>query len=90
MKQTIKLINSLNEAKHSAKSKQFDLWKSQIDQKTDEQELIRYLKKLYKQLANHNTNNNNVKSGDFYDILEKINYIENKTGTKPKIGRILH
>lgn len=65
-----------------------DLWISQISKKSNE-ELKSYLDKLYKQLIQYNSKNSDIKSDDFYDLLNKIDYIENLTGSKPKIGRVL-
>ena len=64
------------------------LWQSQIDNKSKE-ELEIYIDKLYKQLSRFNDTNNEVRSRGFYDLLDKINYIENILETKPKIGRVL-
>ena len=64
-----------------------DLWKSQIDSK-DETDLANYLVRLYKQLQNYNSND--IKSNKYYELLDKIEYIESKTGSKPNLGRILH
>lgn len=63
------------------------LWKSQIDSK-EETDLTNYLERLYKQLQNYN--NNDIKSNKYYELLDKIEYIESKTGSKPNLGRILH
>ena len=67
----------------------YDLWTNQINQKS-EPELQEYLDKLYKQLGTYNNSDSNLKSRKFDDLLNKINYVENKLGIKPKIGRILH
>lgn len=66
-----------------------ELWKSQISQKDDKQ-LQEYLNKLYRQLANYNKDNSDIKSTGFSDILNKIDFIENKLGVRPHIGRQLH
>lgn len=67
----------------------FDNWQYQIDLKFQD-ELEDYLKKLYNKLHNYNEHNIELKSKDFYELLKKIDYIENKLGIKPKIGRELH
>lgn len=66
-----------------------DLWKSQINQKS-EKELQEYLSRLYKQLKQYNQKDSGLKSRKFDELLNKINYIEDKIGVKTKIGRILH
>ena len=66
-----------------------DLWKSQINQKS-EKELQEYLSRLYKQLKQYNQKDSELKSRKFDELLNKINYIEDKIGVKTKIGRILH
>lgn len=66
-----------------------DLWKSQINQKS-EKELQEYLSRLYKQLKQYNQKDLELKSKKFDELLNKINYIEDKIGVKTKIGRILH
>ena len=67
------------------------LWKSQIDRK-DNLELQDYLNRLYKKLSTYNTTqkSNEVRSSGFYDLINKITYVEDKLGIRPKIGRILH
>ena len=67
------------------------LWKSQIDRK-DNLELQDYLNRLYKKLSTYNTTqkSNEVRSSGFYDLMNKITYVEDKLGIRPKIGRILH
>ena len=65
------------------------LWKSQIDHKSPEQ-LQDYLQKLYVKIYNDSNNDTNVKSSDFYKLLDKIDYIENKLNVRNKIGRELH
>ena len=49
-----------------------------------------YLSRLYKQLKQYNQKNSELKSRKFDELLNKINYIEDKIGVKTKIGRILH
>lgn len=66
-----------------------DLWKSQMNQKNEE-ELKTYLDKLYKQLYSYNDSSKDIKSNKFEFLLQKINYIENKLGIDSKKGRILH
>ena len=56
----------------------FDLWKSQIDSKSKE-DLEKYLNKLYVRLSNSSEKSAPT---EFYDLLRKIEYVENKTGTK--------
>lgn len=63
------------------------LWKSQIDKK-DKYQLETYIDKLYKQLRDYEETD--IKSSKYYDLLNKIEYIESKLGNKPKIGRELH
>ena len=69
-------------------SNRLDLWKRQIDNK-DNSELKSYLNKLYRDLSRFNTDNSDIKSTAFYDLLDKINYIEDKIGIRPKLGRVL-
>ncbi len=64
------------------------LWQNQMSNKSKD-ELEVYLDKLYKQLSNYNDKNNEIKSRKFYNLLDKINYLEDILGTKPKIGRVL-
>ena len=64
------------------------LWYNQMSNKSEE-ELKKYLDKLYKRLANYNDKNKEIKSREFYDLLDKINYIEDIVGKKPKLGRVL-
>lgn len=64
------------------------LWQNQISNKSEE-ELKKYLDKLYKRLANYNDKNKEIKSNEFYNLLDKINYIEDIIGNKPKLGREL-
>ena len=64
------------------------LWYNQISKKSEE-ELKIYLEKLYKRLSNYNDKNKEIKSSEFYDLLDKINYIENIVGKRPKLGREL-
>lgn len=64
------------------------LWQSQINQKSPEQ-LQTYLEKLYIKLYNEDKNKSKIKSNDFYNLLDKINYIEDKLNIKPKLGREL-
>lgn len=75
------ISNILNESKD-------DLWKSQMSNKSDD-ELKAYLNKLYKRLLHYNETNSNIKSDDFYDLLNKIDYLEDITKVKPKLGRRL-
>ena len=62
------------------------LWISQMSKKSDE-ELSNYLDKLYKKLAEYN--DKEIKSTGFYQLLDKINYLEDILGIKPKLGRVL-
>lgn len=66
-----------------------DLWKRQMDNKSHD-ELKIYLDKLYKKLNDYNNNNIDIKTDAGYKLLNKINYIEDILGIKPKIGRELH
>ena len=66
-----------------------DKWKLQMDNKTHD-ELLQYLQGLYQKLSRFNDNDTKIKSQGFYELLDKINYVENKTGRKPKLGRELH
>ena len=75
------ISNILNESKE-------DLWKSQMSKKSKE-ELESYLNKLYKKLLHYNETNTDIKSDDFYDLLNKIDYLEDITKIKPKLGRRL-
>lgn len=67
------------------------LWKTQVDKKNN-LELQDYLNKLYKRLNNFNDTpkSNELRSTEFYDLLNKITYIEDKLGIRPKLGRIIH
>ena len=78
-------IENFNE---SESNKRLDLWKRQMDNK-DNSELKSYLNKLYRDLSRFNNDNSDIKSTAFYDLLDKINYIEDKIGTRPKLGRVL-
>lgn len=82
------LVNFYN-YNHLNEDNSLDLWKSQMNQKNEE-ELKTYLDKLYKQLYLYNETNKEIKSNKFELILQKINYIENKLGIKSNKGRILH
>lgn len=64
-----------------------NLWKSQIDNK-DREDLENYIIRLYRQLENYEEVD--IKSNKYYELLDKIEYIEAKLGNKPKIGRELH
>ena len=75
------IINKINESKE-------DLWKSQMSNKSND-ELKAYLNKLYKRLLKYNQSNTEIKSDEFYNLLDKIDYLEDLTGNKPKIGRRL-
>lgn len=66
----------------------FDLWKSQMDNLSSEL-LNRNLDKLYNAVLNYK--DNEVKSNKMFNLLKKINYLENKLGIPhKKLGRILH
>lgn len=82
--------NLITESNYIDKDKKaFELWKSQIENKSDEDK-TKYLGKLYKDLANYNKTNSNIRSNDFYKLLDKIEFVESKLGIKRKIGRVLH
>jgi arsenate reductase-like glutaredoxin family protein len=68
---------------------QLELWKSQVDSKSND-ELRSLLDKLYTNIQNYNKTNNEIKSKEIFDLIKKANYIENKLGVKITRGRILH
>ena len=67
----------------------FELWKSQIDKK-EELELRAYLDKLLKALQEYNDYDTDIKSDNYYNLLKKLDYVENRLGTKANLGRVLH
>ena len=88
IKEIIEVLERIYNDQRELNEDAFDNWKYQIDLKFQD-ELEDYLNKLYNKLNNYNKNNLELKSNEFYDLLNKINYIENKLGIKPKIGREL-
>lgn len=71
-------------------SKEFDLWKSQIDNKNNE-ELGLYLEKLYDKYRRFDdSKDSNIPPKKYQELMKKINYIENKLGHTRKIGRTLN
>lgn len=77
--------NLITESNYIDKDKKaFELWKSQIESKSDEDK-TKYLGKLYKDLVNYNKTNSNIRSNDFYKLLDKIEFVESKLGIKRKI-----
>ena len=79
--------NIINNINNNLNEDSFELWKSQIDKK-EELELRAYLDKLLKALQEYN--DTDIKSDNYDKLLKKIDYVENRIGTKAKIGRILH
>ena len=65
-----------------------NVWYNQIYSKSDD-ELEAYLNILYSRLSKYNDTNTDIKSKEFYDLLEKINYLEDILNIKPKLGREL-
>ena len=85
IKEIIEVLERIYNDQRELNEDAFDNWKYQIDLKFQD-ELEDYLNKLYNKLNNYNKNNLELKSNEFYDLSNKINYIENKLGIKPKIG----
>lgn len=67
--------------------KAFDLWKTQIDSKNND-ELRAYLDKQYNTLMKYSSKD--LDTFGYRDILRKISYIEDILGVKRKIGRELN
>lgn len=80
------VVNEINESIKNLSESIDKLWISQMSKKSDE-ELSKYLDKLYKRLAEYN--DKEIKSTGFYQLLDKINYLEDILGIKPKLGRVL-
>lgn len=79
---TRNIIYILNE------NKEFDLWKSQMDNKSLE-ELSHYIQTLYNKADKFNSKNFDIKSKEYLDLLKKIEYVESKLHIHRKRGRIL-
>ena len=80
------VVNEINESIKNLSESIDKLWISQMSKKSDE-ELSKYLDKLYKRLSEYN--DKEIKSTGFYQLLDKINYLEDILGIKPKLGRVL-
>lgn len=80
----------LNESEAEDRKKRFNLWKSQIDKKSVE-ELQLYLDKLVDKVKNFKDDYDvNLKSPKYYELIDKLDYVEALLGVKVKIGRTLH
>ncbi len=82
------VVNEINESIKNLSESVNNLWYTQVSNKSED-ELKVYLNKLYVRMSKYNDTNNEIKSKDFYDLLEKINYLEDLLGVKPKLGREL-
>lgn len=81
----LKLVESKKDKQREKKNNAFELWKSQIANQNLDQTISTY-HKLIKQIDDYDSNKRN----DYDDLLNKLNYIEQKLGVKGKLGRELH
>lgn len=67
----------------------FDLWKSQMDNKSIE-ELNNVLNHLYDKILQYSKNDTkDIKSNKMFDLTKKIDFLEKKLGVSKKLGREL-
>lgn len=67
----------------------FDLWKSQMDNKSIE-ELNNVLNHLYDTILQYSKNDTkDIKSNKMFDLTKKIDFLEKKLGVSKKLGREL-
>lgn len=66
----------------------FELWKNQVT-KNDYESRLNLLRKLYKEREEYNENTSDIKSTKYFDLIDKIDFLEASLGLQGKIGREL-
>lgn len=65
-----------------------ELWKNQLRDASTEQ-LLKMYKKIINNLKDYNDNHLSLNDSEYYILLNKLDYLENRLGVVAKIGREL-